>query len=89
MRNQGRILFRVIARRETPKQARGTSAQVRVRPLGCFAALAMTREVSLILILSLSKDEDSIHFPRNGPCFDRLSMRRARAVFAHLSPFPP
>ena len=29
--------FRVIARRIAPKQPRGTSAEVRVRPLGCFA----------------------------------------------------
>ena len=36
-------LSRVILRRETPKQPRGTSLQVRVSPLGCFAALAMTR----------------------------------------------
>ena len=35
--------FRVIARRETPKQPTGTSPQVRASPLGCFAALAMTR----------------------------------------------
>ena len=35
-------LCRVIARRIAPKQPRGTSIQVRVRHLGCFAALAMT-----------------------------------------------
>ena len=34
----------VIARREAPKQPRGPSARVRVSPLGCFAALAMTRQ---------------------------------------------
>ena len=36
-------MFGVIARRTASKQPRGTSIQVRVRPLGCFAALAMTR----------------------------------------------
>ena len=36
-------LSRVILRRETPKQPRGSSLQDRVSPLGCFAALAMTR----------------------------------------------
>ena len=43
MRTGKRIIFRVIGRRETPKQPRGSSIQVRIRPLGCFAALAMTR----------------------------------------------
>ena len=37
--------LRVIARRNAPKQLRGTSIQVRFSPLGCFAALAMTRQV--------------------------------------------
>jgi hypothetical protein len=36
-------MFRVIARRIAPKQPRGTSTLVRVSPLGCFAALAMTQ----------------------------------------------
>jgi hypothetical protein len=34
---------RVIARREAPKQPRGSSAKVRGNLLGCFAALAMTQ----------------------------------------------
>ena len=33
----------VIARRIAPKQPRGMSISVRASPLGCFAALAMTR----------------------------------------------
>ena len=55
-----RKLLRVIARRIAPKQPRGMSISVRVSPLGCFAALAMARlsQFILILILSLSKDED-------------------------------
>ena len=36
-------LYRVIARCIAPKQPRGTSLLVRIRPLGCFASLAMTR----------------------------------------------
>ena len=36
-------LYRVIARRVAPKQPRGSSLPVRASPLGCFAALAMTR----------------------------------------------
>ncbi len=35
--------YRVIARRIAPKQPRGSSTLVRVSPLGCFAALAMTK----------------------------------------------
>ncbi len=38
---------RVIARRIASKQPRGSSLQVRVSPLGCFAALAMTRRRDL------------------------------------------
>ena len=41
----------------------------------------MTREVSFILILSLSKDEDGAINPCCGPCFDRLSMRRGAHNF--------
>ena len=37
------LCLRVIARRFAPKQPRGTSTKVRVSPLACFAALAMTR----------------------------------------------
>ena len=32
----------------------------------------------IILILSLSKDEDGFHDRCGGPCFDRLSMRRVK-----------
>ena len=41
---KGLSLNRVIARRSAPKQPRGMSIPVRVSPLGCFAALAMTHE---------------------------------------------
>ena len=37
------LVFRVIARGIAPKHPVGTSAKVRVSPLGCFAMFAMTR----------------------------------------------
>ena len=42
-RASNRPFCRVIARRIAAKQSRATTIQVLVSPLGCFAALAMTR----------------------------------------------